>query len=151
MPNESMSELLARKAQEASTATPPHKIEAQAREDLLRKARVVRDRLANRGSELSGQNPASAYIWVNVREDRQTYFQALGWEICRDPKVSSPFKQADGSHRRADVILYQMSRDFYEALEADSALRGIEGIEGQQSAFISSINQSGVKEYRPQV
>lgn len=149
--SKSMSEVLAERAQAAQTATPPHKLEMQAKEDLLRKARVVRDKLANRGSELTGQNPAKAYRWVNVREDRQTYFQALGWEVCRDPEVKSPFLQADGSHRRADVILYEMSKDFADALDADSALRGIEGIEGHQGAFINTLHAEGVKEYRPAV
>lgn len=149
--SKSMSEVLAERALAASVATPPHKLEMQAKEELLKKARVVRDKLANRGNELGGKNPSRSYVWVNIREDRQTYYQALGWEVCRDPNVTSPFRQPDGCHRRADVILYEMSRDFYEALEADNALRGIEGIEGSQQAFVSSLHREGVKEFRPAV
>lgn len=132
-------------------AKPPHIIEKERRQALLARARVVRDTLGKRNTEITGQRPDKVYMWVNVKEERQITFQAMGWTLCTDPDVTSAFKQADNTHRRADVVLYEIDRDFYEALEADNILRGIEGIEQAESSFVTTLLKDRVPVFKPQV
>lgn len=130
---------------------PPHIIEQEKKASLLARARVVREALLRRNGDLDNQKPDKTYMWVNIREDRQTYFQAMGWTLCTDPEVTSPYKQGDNSHRRADVILYEIDREFKEALDADTILRGIEGIEQAETGFVSQLMQSRVPVYKPKI
>lgn len=118
--------------------------------ELLAKVRLMHDKNL-RGGELTGQNSAKTYMWVNQREDRQAFFKAWGWELCVDPSVQSSFRQKDLTHRRADVVLYEIDKDLYEAQEAFKQLRGLEGIEGHKNAAIASFNRQGVREYIPHV
>lgn len=128
----------------------PHEIELKKKRELLARVRSTRDTLARQGN-ITGQNPSKVYIWVNVKEDRQTFFQAWGYMLCADVNVKSPFKQADNSHRRADVVLYEIDRDLYEAIQADNQIRGLEGIEGHKHAAIEAMHRQGVREFIPGV
>lgn len=132
-----------------NTNLSPAQMEDHKRE-LLAKVRVLRER-AGRAGELAHKDPSKTYMWVNIKEDRQTFFQAWGWIKVTDPKILSPFKQSDNSHRRADVVLYEIDRELYEAIESDKQLRGLEGIEGHKQSAIASFHRNGVKEYIPDV
>lgn len=135
----------------SKSALEPHEEELKRKKELLAKVRVLREKMASRAADFTGQNPAKTYIWVNIKEDRQTYFQAWGYILCTDPKVSSPYKQPDGSHKRADLVLYEMDREMYEAIQADNQIRGLEGIEGHKEAAIASMHRHGVREFIPAV
>lgn len=118
--------------------------------ELLAKVKVLRANQMGAG-QLTGQNPNKVYMWVNTREDRQAFFSAWGYELCVDPKVNSAFKKEDLTHRRADVILYEIDRQMYEAIEYDKQLRGLEGIEGHKQSAIEQFHRQGVREYIPHV
>lgn len=118
---------------------------------LLEKVKLLRERNMNRGADLTNCNPAKVYMWVNIKEDRQHFFQAWGYTLVRGDTPTSPYKQPDGTHKRADVILYEIDREMYEAIQADNQLRGIEGIEGHKQAAIGAMNRMGVREYEPRV
>jgi hypothetical protein len=119
--------------------------------DLLSKVRILREKISTRGADITGQNPNKSYMWVNVKEDRQVFFQAWGWVLTTDEAVKSPYKKEDGSHRRADVVLYEIDREIAEAIQADNQLRGLEGIEGHRNAAIAAFHRQGVREYIPNV
>lgn len=127
----------------------PHQIELDKKRQLLSKVRVVRQSMLDRAADLRGTNPAKHYVWVNVREERQSYYQAWGYTIVKDPAVLSPFKQEDGTHKRADVILYEIDKDFAEAVAADNQIRGLEAVGAASENFISGINSQGVPAYIP--
>jgi hypothetical protein len=167
------------------SAVPPHILEQQRKLELLKRARVIKERVASRRQELEGLDPSKQYMWVNVREDRQMFFQALGYVVAQSqvqlvpiyapgekplpdgpgvvqPKptghtlkhisgVNSPYLQNDGMHRRADVILYEIDRDLYEALYAADVMRGIENIEAASESFQLSLMRDGVKTFKPPV
>jgi hypothetical protein len=133
------------------SAVPPHILEQQRKLELLKRARVIKERVASRRQELEGLDPSKQYMWVNVREDRQMFFQALGYSVVSNPDVKSPYKQADQTHRRADVILYEIDRDLYEALYAADVMRGIENIEAASESFQLSLMRDGVKTFKPPV
>lgn len=147
----------AKQPQQSEPAEPRAQVKTQSAVDiearkvaLLAKVRLMHDKNL-RGGELTGQNPAKTYMWVNSRDDRQAFFKAWGWELCVDPAVQSSFRTKDLTHRRADVVLYEIDKDLYEAQEAFKQLRGLEGIEGHKNAAIASFNRQGVREYIPHV
>lgn len=137
--------------QQPKVETPPHILEQQRRQALLAKAKVVREKMASRHSAIEGLKPSKQYCWVNLKEDRQVYYQGLGWVVCNDPDLTSPFKQTDGTIRRADTILYEIDMDFYEALCIHNVLKGIEGIESAESAFIDTMGKDRIPTFKPKV
>lgn len=137
----------------APSATPvvdQAKVSMEHKKALLQKVRLLRANNMSKG-EITDKDPSKEYIWVNIKEERQHFFQAWGYQVCTGASPNSPFKQADGRHLRADVILYQIDKDLYEAIQADNQLRGIEGIEGHKQAAIATMNRMGVREYEPRV
>ncbi len=135
----------------AIPTTPPHITEANKRAALLAKAKVVRERMATRHSDITGLKPSKQYCWVNLKEDRQVYYQGLGWTLCNDLDLKSPFKQPDGTIRRADTILYEIDMDFYEALCMHNILKGIEGIESAETGFVDTLGQQKIPTFKPAV
>lgn len=129
-------------------ATETHEARQNKMKELLAKVQLMHDAQLS-GGKLEGQNPHKVYCWVNSRDDRQAFFQAWGWVLCVDPNVKSMFRKEDLTHRRADVVLYEIDRDLYEAQEAFKQLRGLEGIEGHKNAAVAAFNRMGVKEYIP--
>lgn len=136
---------------EQSNTVPAHIIEQQKKTALLAKARVVREKMASRHSDITGLKPSKQYCWVNLKEDRQVYYQGLGWTLCVDPDLKSPFKQPDNTIRRADTILYEIDMDFYEALCINNVLMGIEGIESAESGFRDELRRDKIPTFKPQV
>lgn len=116
---------------------------------LLAKVRMLRDAQLTAGA-VNGK-PHKVYCWVNIREERQLFFQSLGWELCKDPEVKTSWRQPDGTHKRADVILYHIDRDLYEAFEADKELRGMEALEGAEKSFETNAARNGAPTFRPRV
>lgn len=136
-------------------ATPPlPKLEtskAERAKDLLAKVRTYRENIvANRGAVVEG-SPDKIYCWVNQREERQLFFQSMGWGLVNDPNVKTAHRQADNTHKRADLLLYEIDRDLYDVMEADKQLRAIEAIDGAESAFDSFVERNGAPKYKPRV
>ena len=129
----------------------PHEIEKRKKNELLSRAKVVFEAMATRHSSLEGLKPSKQYCWVNLKEDRQIFYQGMGWERCIDPDIKSPFKKPDGTFQRADTILYEIDRDFYDALCAYNVIRGIEGIESAETGFIDAMAKDKIPTFKPNV
>lgn len=94
-------------------------------EALRRKVSTLRTEALFNRRALASPKPDKSYVWVNIKEERQIFFQAMGWQICKDPDVGSRFwNETHKAHVCADVILYEMDRDLAEAFEADAVVRG---------------------------
>lgn len=136
-------------SEKAASARPPltsdelEQIEFKKKVDLLRQVRLTREKLRTAGM-VQGMDPGKVPIWVANDDTTQVQFQGLGYEICRDPNVQSPWKKEDGTHRRGDVILYQVDKDIYEALRTDSAIRAIEALESPEDQFLDFAENRGV-------
>lgn len=129
----------------------PHELTMERKMAVLAKARVMREKMISRAQELQGLDPAKQYIWVNVREDRQITFQAMGYSVCMDPEVKSPYLQKDLTHRRADVILYEVDRELAEAHHHLNILRGVEQIEAAETGFADSLKRDRIPVFKPNV
>lgn len=133
----------------APEAPLPHEVELQKKLELLGKVRATRSKMLQNASSIEGKDPALAYAWVNINESRRNYFEALGWQLCSDPKIKTPWRREDGTHRRGDLILYQIPKDLHEAIELEASLRAIEDIETSQEGFKEFAGRSGVPVYDP--
>lgn len=119
---------------------------------LLSKIKILHDNV-NTGTAVEGE-PDKQYCWVNTREERQTFFQAMGWTLVKDPtgeKVKTRYRQPDGTHRRADLILYEMDKEMYEAHDAYKQLKRIEALEGVELSFQTSAARNGAPTFKPRV
>lgn len=122
---------------------------------LLAKVRTIREfSLGNRSAVLEG-DPSKAYCWVNTREERQVFYKGMGWELVTadtGPNVKTHYRQPDGTHRRADVVLYHIDKELYEAICTEAELRGLEAIEGAKQTFaVEAERQTGAPVFQPRV
>jgi hypothetical protein len=120
---------------------------------LRQQARVLRDgALFDRG-RIKNPNPAKQYCWVNVREERQVFFQSMGWDVCKDPNIGTLYwKPDEHRHRRADLVLYDIDFELWQAFEAQKQLDGLNLTgEAADQAFAANIARSGVRVYKPPV
>ena len=131
---------------------PPHELELDRKRVLLQKVRALREgNLFNKGAILEG-DPQKEYCWVNTKDDRRVSFEAMGWTlVCGDPKVKTRWLQGDGTHKRADLILYCIDKEMFEAMMAYNSLRGIEAVEGSEDMFLSALDRDKVPAYKPQI
>jgi len=128
----------------------PHLLEKERKLALLQKVKSLREgMLFNKGAVREG-DPAKEYCWVNVRDDRRVSYEAMGWVLCKDPKVKTQWRQDDGTHKRADLILYEIDKELFEAMQAYNNLRGIEAVEGSEEMFVAALDRDRVPVYRPQ-
>lgn len=125
-------------------------IELERKVALLQRARVIRNNARALRGSVENMKPGLVYIWVNIREERQIYFQNLGYEVCKDPDVKSKWKRDDGAHRRGDLILYQMPKDLHEALKLDAEVRAIEDMENSKDSFLSFAERLSIPTYQPE-
>jgi len=126
----------------------PHITELKRKKALLEKVRTLREgALFNKGA-VEG-DPNKQYCWVNTKEDRRVSYEAAGWVITKDPNVKTRWRQEDGTHKRADLILYEMDKELYEATVAYNSLRGIEAVEGSEDMFLAALDRDKVPVYRP--
>lgn len=109
---------------------------------LLAKVKVARERLLFAG-EVNNPNPNKVYIWVNTSSDRQVTFQGMGYTICKDPNITTRWRQEDGTHRRGDLILYEIDRDLDEAIKLDGEMRAVENQDAEQ-LFLDFARQNRV-------
>lgn len=128
----------------------PAEVELERKVALLQRARVVRENARAMRGSIQGMKPDLVYIWVNIREERQIYFQNLGYELCKDPEVVSKWKRDDGAHRRGDLILYQVPKDLHEALKLDSEIRAIEDMENSKDGFLAFAERLSIPTYHPE-
>jgi hypothetical protein len=141
----------------APSAPPPAPLaalsESERIEELRRRVKVLRDgSLFNRGS-IANPDRNKQYCWVNVREERQVFFQARGWDLCTDPNIQTKYwKPDEHRHRRADLVLYEMPFELWQAFEAQKHLDGL-NLTGKeaQARFASDLERSGVRPYIPRV
>lgn len=129
----------------------PHELEMQRKMALLAKVKTVRDAiLVNRGA-IRGLDTME-YRWVNQKDERQLSFQSLGWKkVTDEDEVETQYKQADGTHVRGDLVLYQIDKEFAEALHLYDVLKGTEMIEGHKSAFKTAATRVGAPTFEPQI
>lgn len=140
-------------SEKAASVRPPldddqlEQIEFKKKVDLLRKVRSTRERLYTMGA-VTNQDPSKVYVWVANDDETQVRFVSLGYEVCKDPNISTSWKKEDGSHRRGDLILYQIDKDIYDALRTDSAIRAIEVLESPEDQFLQFAEKSGVPAHK---
>lgn len=120
--------------------------------ELLKKVKNLREgALFQRGRVLEG-NPAKEYCWVNIRDDRQYFFQSLGWsKVVKESGVKTQWEQGDGTHVRGDLILYEIDKEMFEAMQAYNELRGVENIENAENGFVEHLQANKIPVYKPQV
>jgi hypothetical protein len=122
----------------------PHETELARKAQLLQQVRESRVSLLANMGEVRGRDPEKHYGWVNVHESRVTYYQGMGYVVCRDPKIQTQWVQADGSHRRGDLLLMECPRDLKEAWNYDAELRAIEDVENATHTFKTFAGRNGV-------
>lgn len=129
----------------------PHELERERKMALLQKVKTLREgMLFNKGAVHEG-DPQKEYCWVNIKDDRRVSYEAMGWVVCKDPKVRTNWRQDDGTHKRADLILYEIDKELFEAMQAYNNLRGIEAVEGSEEAFVATLDRNRVPVYKPQI
>lgn len=137
---------------EAPKPTPPakspHEIEQERKLALIRRVRLTRERGLLARGEVKG-DPSKSYVWVNEDPHQQSTYQALGYKKVVDdpkaPKVKSMWgPRSDGTHKRADVILYEIDKELHEAINMESQLQAIEALEGSRNLFRSFADQKGI-------
>lgn len=140
-------------------ATPVHAVVSaeqaeKERIQLLReRVRVLRDgALFDRGA-IKRPDPNKQYCWVNAREERQTFYQALGWEVVTDPSIGTLYwKKDENRHRRADLVLYQIDREIFLAYEAEKILRNLDLTgDAADEAFAIEMRKHGTRAFKPPV
>lgn len=121
-------------------------LELERKMELLRRVRTLRERATLDRGKIEGAQPGKDYVWVCIDPRRQAEFQGLDYQVCTDPRVTSKYKQEDGTHRRGDVILYEVSTELREAYALDAAYRSIEQLEESFKAttFRSFATGSGI-------
>jgi hypothetical protein len=128
---------------------PPHVLELERKKALLARVKTLREsNFRQKGAILEG-NPSKEYMWVNTKEDRRVSFEAEGWVLCKDPAVKTRWLQADGTHKRADLILYEIDKELFEGLMAYNQIKGIERVEGVDEMFLDAVGPLGVPTYKP--
>lgn len=129
----------------------PHEEELRRKMDLLSRVRVNRERLVSDRGKVLNPKPGKHYVWVNSHVDRQTEYASLGYDLCRDPEIKTRAGQIseDGSHRRGDLVLYEIPTDLHEAMYLDNVIRGIELIEAPKEEFRNELRRSGTSYYDP--
>jgi hypothetical protein len=122
----------------------------QRRLRLLSKVQQLRDNQMRAGEVIG--DPNKVYRWVNHRDERQLFFQVLGYELCKDTKLKCPVKQqADGTWHRGDLILYQIDKELQEELDAVRELKSIEALEGSEMSFQQAAARENVPTFRPKL
>lgn len=103
----------------------------------LKHVRVLREKLLMNRGEVRGADPNKAYCWVNVHKARRTFFEGLGWIVCKDEKVQTNWKRKeDGTHVRGDLILYEISKEDKEVIDLEAELSAVEAIQGSKNQFL---------------
>lgn len=125
--------------------------EKERRLALLKRVRTLRESILTNRGEVKGKKPNKDYVWVNTRADRRTYFEGLGYQVCRDPDIQTRWKKEDGTHQRGDLILYECDRELREAIRLDAEMRSLEAIEGPQQSFEAFAERSAVPLHHPKV
>ena len=125
-------------------AKEPHEIEIERKRALLAKIRSTRTSLLSSLAQVEGRNPSKHYAWVNSHQSRITAYQGMGYEICRDPLISTQWKKEDGTHVRGDAILMETSKEMKEMWDYDTELRAIEDLENAQGSFKAFAEREGV-------
>ena len=135
-------------------AKPPHEIELERKKALLKKVKTLRESaVINRGG-LIVSDPTKQYCWVNIRDDRRVVYESMEWTPCnslKGSKVQTRWQQPDGTHKRADLVLYEIDIELYEAQSMYNQLRGIEGIEGSEKMFMAAMDRENVPVFKPGV
>jgi hypothetical protein len=104
--------------------------------------------MINKG-EVKDGNPNKVYIWVNQKEDRRTFFEGLGYQLCTDPNVKTRWRKEDGTHRRGDLILYEIDRELHEIMQLDSQIRAVEQMASSKDSFLEFATGANVRVFQP--
>lgn len=112
-------------------------------ETVLRRAKIVRESMHRTMSEVVG-DPDKEYVWVRHASERVQYFQALGYEITKNPAVQTKWRRDDGTHVRGDVILMEVDKDMKEAYEVLSDAASVEALQGSREEFINFAIQNRI-------
>lgn len=131
---------------------PPHITELERKKTLLAKVKTLRDNATFMQGAIIEGNPGKEYCWVNTREDRRVSYEAMGWVLCKDPLVKTRWQQADGTHKRADLILYEIDKEMAEAIQAYNTIKGMNPVEDSENLFEAALDQvSNTTGYRAPV
>lgn len=110
--------------------------ELERRALLLKKVQLYKAN-ASSSRKITGGKANKDYIWVNKHELRRSAFEAMEYIVCKDPNVKSRWKKADGTHVCGDLILYEVSKEWREVLDAHSELQAIEAVEGSREELLA--------------
>lgn len=129
----------------------PHELEMKRKQELLQRVKVLRERMTLNRGMINNMSPDKIYVWVHNSDNRQIFYKGLGYELCVDPKVESAWKQADGTHRRGDLILYQIDKDLAEAIKLYEQAKALDNVDAAESGFNMAAQREGVPTYKPVV
>jgi hypothetical protein len=150
-----------------------HEEELRRKVELLREVREVRGQiLLNPAGELRNTDPSRVYVWVNASPQRQVIFKSLRYrptvttvvkKVAKDKDgnatrrwdekvgVDSDWLCEDGFHRRGDLILYDVDKDWHDAIKKDDQIRALELTEGAEKEFEAFAERLGVPVYKPPI
>lgn len=101
---------------------------------LLAKVRELRHTALSKG-DFKNKEPGRAYVWVNRDVNRQQHYQAMGYQICRNPDITCPWRTPEGTYVRGDLILYEIDAETHDAIKYISAERAVEGMTAPKQRF----------------
>ena len=110
-------------------------IERQRRDALIARVRNTRTSLTMNLAKIEGGDSKKDYVWVNKHDDRRAYFEGMQYVICTNPNINTRWRQKDGTIRRGDMILYEVDKDWRQAIRDESAIRALNGITEPRRQF----------------
>jgi hypothetical protein len=146
---------------------------AQYREELLRRAAVVREKRRTVQGEVRNQMAGVRYVWERHDDNTIARRRVEGYEIVRNARwgknsegkedrnkfasrqkgkgPDTDFHRDDGSHVYGDQILMQVQTDMYEALKASSELEALDRVsQGHQRGVDAALSQGVAASLEPE-
>lgn len=105
--------------------------------ELMAKVKVFRQNMQANPGDVKNGDPRKGYAWVSLNPIRRVAFEALGYTVCKDPKVitNSLWKKEDGTHVRGDLILYEVPREQQQIISFSEQLDALERVDGAKETF----------------
>jgi len=103
-------------------------------ESVLAEMRHVRQNISQNKETVRNKKSDRHYAWINQNTERVSMMKHLGYKTTDDPGIESEYKQADNTHRWGDLILMDIGKVYYEALnflDEESSTEAEEGTEGE--------------------
>ena len=121
--------------------------EKQKKARLLARVQVLRETPRQiKDAEVTG-DPEKTFCWVYNHPQMISEYERLGYSVVSNSNgkgVQSRWKANDGTHKRGDTILMQVSKEEAEALEVFAAMSAIEQVSSAKTQFLDFANGAGI-------